>query len=416
MNIFNSIPLSQIPFPVIVTNVTNVTNVSNAILAINQAAKTIFSLDKNSKGQAIEHYFSGYTPSKVISVEALKSGLLSPVITMEKNDSVASGFEVVVVKAQEYFILFFKTLSSPQLKLSEVLNQSNDINKAHGTKTIETEVGVQLSTLEITYQRIARDFNGVLGNAVGALKLMETRSGQKDKTTTGTNIKSLRKVVDKGKLLTKGLENKIPATEAHAQCFCPDKVIRANIEILRRVCDSRVSLVISSEQRNLKIKFPHMEFINILKGMVENASEAIEGILEQEPDYQGRIEVSTFENDDGKCEVIISDNGGGIKVKDASVLFTPLYSTKVSSIAIQNLQSPLKTTPNYSSDKIKGLSLALVYRALKRHEAYIGVDTQNMEGGATFTLSFHSVHVNSVASVKRAIAQVNAEQKEKYLA
>lgn len=447
MNFFNSIPLSQIPFPVIVADKTD------TILASNPAAKTLLGMPAKTKGYCLNQLFDGYTSSHAISAEALKSGEMGNVITMCKSDILErsvlddnsiggevnefdSGafdanneqFEVIVVKVQHLFVLFFKTFLSTKISAKSTLENDQKVNlnkeqvessiskQSELMKSIETDVDTQLSSLEVTYRQIAKDFDDVLGTAVGAIKLMEMRAGEKKTKNSVANIERLKQVVSQGKTLTKELTNKIPSTDTYAESFCPDKIIRKNIEILRRVCDSRISLVIASEHRNIMIKFPMSEFINILKGMVENASEAIEGKLEQDPNFRGKIEISTFEREDGKCAVVISDNGGGIKVEDASILFTPLYSTKVLNNSVDKLLEPLKLTPSHSSHKIKGLSLSLVYRALKRHEADIGVNMLNTEGGATFTLSFHSVHVNSIESVKGTMSQANVQGKEKQFA
>ena len=81
-----------------------------------------------------------------------------------------------------------------------------------------------------------------------------------------------------------------------------------------------------------KIRGNFTQLQEVFFNMIDNAYDAMMQRKEEmkEPGYRGRLEISTHE-DGNHLEIFIKDNGIGVKEKDFKRLFTPFFTTKLSS-------------------------------------------------------------------------------------
>ena len=85
---------------------------------------------------------------------------------------------------------------------------------------------------------------------------------------------------------------------------------------------------------NIKYKCPNLivygyknEFMQVLITILNNSKDAILQLKLNDIYYNGKIDVIVSSKDD-IVEILIIDNGSGIKQKDKEFLFDPYYSTK----------------------------------------------------------------------------------------
>jgi signal transduction histidine kinase len=69
------------------------------------------------------------------------------------------------------------------------------------------------------------------------------------------------------------------------------------------------------------------DLMQVVLNLVSNARDAIMARKEKEPNLEGRIEVSVYE-EDGEAVVKVRDNGGGIPQEILERIFEPYFTTK----------------------------------------------------------------------------------------
>ena len=94
-----------------------------------------------------------------------------------------------------------------------------------------------------------------------------------------------------------------------------------------------------------------------------NAYDAIKErqLLLKEEGYRGKIEISASQNN-GSVEIIVSDNGMGIKDIDKKKLFTPFFTTKA------------------TAKKGTGLGLYVIEKIIASHNGKIKIDSAYQKG------------------------------------
>ena len=117
-----------------------------------------------------------------------------------------------------------------------------------------------------------------------------------------------------------------------------------------------------------KILLDSQSIARVIENLIDNAFYAIKARTNQHPTHQGKITLQTQKN--RRVEVIISDNGTGIKDSLLSQIFLPFKSFKV-------------------RGQGQGLGLALAKETMLFHQGDIEVKTTEGQG-STFTLLFGS--------------------------
>lgn len=103
--------------------------------------------------------------------------------------------------------------------------------------------------------------------------------------------------------------------------------------------------------------------------LIDNAYDATkerQATLKEEG-YKSRIEI-TAKNADGSLEIVVSDNGMGVKDLDRKKLFTPFFTTKA------------------SAKKGTGLGLYVIDKIIASHNGHISIDSE-YQSGTRFTIT-----------------------------
>ena len=82
-----------------------------------------------------------------------------------------------------------------------------------------------------------------------------------------------------------------------------------------------------------KLKANLTQLQEVFFNLIDNAYDAIKERKDalKEPDYRGIITISSIQPQDDFLKIIFSDNGMGLKEGDRRKVFTPFFTTKVSS-------------------------------------------------------------------------------------
>ena len=95
----------------------------------------------------------------------------------------------------------------------------------------------------------------------------------------------------------------------------------------RQIKYSYIKLNVTYTSQDLIVYGYKNEFMQVLITILNNAKDAILKVKEDDRAYDGKINVVVSSKKD-MVEIVISDNGCGIKEKDRAHLFDPYYSTK----------------------------------------------------------------------------------------
>jgi two-component system NtrC family sensor kinase len=126
------------------------------------------------------------------------------------------------------------------------------------------------------------------------------------------------------KYTRKGEEGFVPLTL--------DQVLDGTLEMVQyKVKLSEIDIVRNYPKDTPKIKGNLTQLEEVFFNFIDNAYDAIveRRTLLKEEGFRGRITVSA-QPKDSKLEIIVEDNGLGIKDDDAKRVFTPFFTTKTS--------------------------------------------------------------------------------------
>lgn len=112
-----------------------------------------------------------------------------------------------------------------------------------------------------------------------------------------------------------------------------DRIIDETLAMVQyKVKLSEIDIVRDYSKDALKIKGNLVQLVEVFFNFIDNAYDAMverKNTL-KEAGYKGRITISTIEKGDS-LEITFQDNGMGIKKEDIKKIFTPFFTTKVSS-------------------------------------------------------------------------------------
>ncbi|MBZ4642474.1 MAG: sensor hybrid histidine kinase [Deferribacteraceae bacterium] len=180
--------------------------------------------------------------------------------------------------------------------------------------------------------------------------------------------------------LESGIEKSLNQINRFESLFPDENVLVSDIELNSFIIEHKklfdelipdnITISVTTTSSDLNIKGDYTRVLQIFTGIIQNAAEAIEkkGI------EKGKINITLSKIDltnhpylpDGKyAEIVISDNGIGIKEENINKIFSPDFSTK--------------------SNKGLGLGLTAIFSTLKEYKGDITVNSKEGEG-AEFTI------------------------------
>ncbi|MDP2943746.1 MAG: ATP-binding protein [Candidatus Omnitrophota bacterium] len=139
--------------------------------------------------------------------------------------------------------------------------------------------------------------------------------------------------VMQGGEVVKGILKYTRRGDASLEALTLDQVLDGTLEMVQyKVKLSEVDIIRDYPKDSPKIKGNLIQLQEVFFNFIDNAYDAIveRRDLLKEEGYRGRITVSTRPKD-SVIEVTIEDNGMGVKEEDMKKMFTPFFTTKVSS-------------------------------------------------------------------------------------
>ena len=128
----------------------------------------------------------------------------------------------------------------------------------------------------------------------------------------------------------------------------------------------RIGIDVLNTQDNIpKINGNITQLQEVFFNLIDNAYDAIQERMQNfmEVDYRGTIQVSALELDDGYLRIDFEDNGIGVRKENREKLFTPFFTTKV------------------SSRKGTGLGLYVINKIItQNHDGRIRVESEYLKG------------------------------------
>jgi signal transduction histidine kinase len=113
-----------------------------------------------------------------------------------------------------------------------------------------------------------------------------------------------------------------------------DEIIDGALEMVKfKVKLSEIDLVRDYPSDLPKIKANLTQLQEVFFNLIDNAYDAIQERKDslKEPDYRGRITITLGQSTDSSLKIVFADNGMGLRKEDRRKVFTPFFTTKVSS-------------------------------------------------------------------------------------
>ena len=139
--------------------------------------------------------------------------------------------------------------------------------------------------------------------------------------------------VMQGGEVVKGIMKYTRKGEEGFEALSLDQVIDGTLEMVQfKVRLSEIDIVRNYPKDTPRIKGNIVQLEEVFFNFIDNAYEAIlerKSLLNEEG-YRGRVTISAYTKD-SKLEIIVEDNGIGVKEEDFKKIFTPFFTTKTSS-------------------------------------------------------------------------------------
>ena len=178
----------------------------------------------------------------------------------------------------------------------------------------------------------------IAGDTMDTLKLTKTENCSDEVKRTFGEIKHalerLQANVMQGKEVVSGLLKYSRKGDTGFSAVSIDEVIDGSLEMVKfKVNLSEIDFVRNYPSSLFKVKANLTQLQEVFFNLIDNAYDAIvehKQILKTQ-DYRGKITVSCQEPADGFLIISFADNGIGLKKENRRKVFTPFFTTKVSS-------------------------------------------------------------------------------------
>ncbi len=176
----------------------------------------------------------------------------------------------------------------------------------------------------------------IAGDALDTLKLKEQAFPPEAKEVVKEIAYSLDRIQDnvkRGGEIVEGLLRYSRKADEGFGAVELDKLLGASLEMAQfKIKINQIDIVRNFNHTTPKVRGNFTQLQEVLFNIIDNAYDAMMQRKEElaEEGYKGRLEIAAA--DKGKnLEILITDNGIGVAEKDAKKLFTPFFTTKLSS-------------------------------------------------------------------------------------
>jgi len=209
----------------------------------------------------------------------------------------------------------------------------------------------------------------IAGDTIDTIKLTDTSACSED---IQGMIKSISRALERiqanvmqGGEVVKGILKYTRKGEESFEDITLDQVLDGTLEMVQyKVKLSDIDIIRNYPKDTPKIKANLIQLQEAFFNFIDNANDAISERkqLFKEENYRGKITVSTSPKN-GNLEIIVEDNGIGVKESNLKKIFTPFFTTKA------------------SSQKGTGLGLYVIRRIITdMHKGKISFDSEYQRG------------------------------------
>ena len=292
-------------------------------------------------------FFISSKLQKMISGPILKLAQLADYVSYKKDYSVRANKE----SNDELGVLF----DSFNDMLTQIDNRDQELQRAYD----DLNKAQRLESLGLLAGGIAHDFNNLLTAIISNIELAKTYSNPEDELYE--LLDDIEVASDQSKSLTQQLLTFAKGGNPVKELTNMKDLVKNSVEFTLRGSSLKCDFYIQKDLKNVNVDSSQIN--QVLNNLVINAMQAM-------PDG-GKIEVGAenivlnrdeiVDLDKGEyVKVYVKDFGTGIKKENLTKIFDPYFTTK---------------------DKGSGLGLATSYSIIKKHDGYMGVESQ--EGAGT---------------------------------
>lgn len=219
-----------------------------------------------------------------------------------------------------------------------------------------------LESLNFMVGGIAHDFNNMLNIAKSNLEHLENTS--QNSPDNLNHIQKADRAIEKAASLTQKLLRFAKTFQSEMEPCCIDDSIEDIYHLLDKSFAKGALLEINQLEPQLWCNLNKSDFQDCIINLALNARDAMQDMGKLEisiatgkpiPDFMtGYLPTSPLHQD--YCQIVLKDNGCGIKLEDLEKVFTPFFTTK-----------PL--------GQGTGLGLSMVYNFIRHSQGYIGINS-----------------------------------------
>lgn len=246
------------------------------------------------------------------------------------------------------------------------------------TKQMQEQVGQaeKMATIGTMADGLSHQINNrfyalslIAGDTIDTIKLTDTSKCTPEiKEMIESINRALQRIqsnVIQGGEVVKGILKYTRKGEENLEDITLDKVLDQTLEMVQyKVKLSEIDIVRNYPQDKIMIRGNAVQLQEAFFNFIDNANDAIteRKTTLKEEGYRGRITISAVPKE-GHIEVIVEDNGIGVKESDLKKVFTPFFTTKT------------------SSRKGTGLGLYVIHRIItEMHKGKIGFESEYKVG------------------------------------